>query len=84
LSIPAYDFRERDITNEIFEAARNVDEGDPAWSSGEPLTVDFEIRPHYTKVGDMKVKGRHVTYRVEFRNRNLESTTVLEEEERKE
>jgi hypothetical protein len=81
MSIPGHGSREVDITDEIYNAAHHVDEGDPAWTTGESITVSFELEPHYTTILRKKRKGPCVTYKLEFAGGVIKSCSIEEDED---
>jgi hypothetical protein len=81
MSIAGHGSRGVDITDEIYDAAHNVDEGDPSWKSGESVTVLFELEPHYTTILQKKRKGPCVTYKLEFAGGGIKSCNIEEDED---
>ena len=81
MSIAGHGSREEDVTDEIYKAARSVDEADLAWTSGETLTVSVELEPHYTTIAREKRKGPRVVYELEFAGRVIKSCNIEEDED---
>jgi hypothetical protein len=79
-SISEYASREVQFTNEIFAAAKSIDDAHAAWKSDNaPFTAFVTLTPSYRTIHRKDRKGESVTYRMDFIGQSLQSATVKED-----